>query len=150
MTRDARKDHPRRGGLIEAAVILALLVASVAGVASALSESKDMTDAEGYPPKQTLEASILRGDIAFQHYCSLCHGTQADGRGRAARLYAPKPANLRASRMTDSYKEAIIRRGGKAMGRSQFMPPWGEELTDEQVEDLVHFLRVVAPADAPK
>jgi mono/diheme cytochrome c family protein len=27
------------------------------------------------------------------------------------------------------------------MGRSAFMPPWGDELTDEQIHDVVAFLR---------
>jgi mono/diheme cytochrome c family protein len=34
----------------------------------------------------------------------------------------------------------IVRNGGKAMGRSEFMPPWGEELTDEQINDVVHYI----------
>ena len=27
----------------------------------------------------------------------------------------------------------IVQKGGKALARSEFMPPWGEELTDEQI-----------------
>ncbi len=34
----------------------------------------------------------------------------------------------------------IVRKGGKEMGRSEFMPPWGEELTDEQISDVVHYI----------
>ncbi len=103
-----------------------------------------------YPPKETLEASILRGDIVFHNYCILCHGVNADGQGRAARLYTPKPANLRKSMAPDQYKEMIIRKGGAAIGRSKFMPPWGDELTDEQVSDLVNYLRTIAPPEAAK
>jgi hypothetical protein len=29
------------------------------------------------------------------------------------------------------------------MGRSPFMPPWGQELTDEQVRDVVYYLGVI-------
>lgn len=39
---------------------------------------------------------------------------------------------------------------GKAIGRSAFMPPWGEELTDEQVADALRYLRSIAPVVAPK
>jgi cytochrome c1 len=103
-----------------------------------------------FPSKNSLAGSILRGEIVYQGYCVLCHGVNADGRGRAARMYTPKPANLRESKVPDSYKAMIIRRGGQAVGRSEFMPPWGDELTDEQVTDVVNYLRSIAPADALK
>lgn len=101
-----------------------------------------------YPIKDSFEASVYRGSIAYQNYCVLCHGITAEGNGRAAKMYTPPPFNLRRSMMSDNYKEQIIRKGGKAMGRSEFMPPWAQELTDEQVTDLVNFLRTIAPAEA--
>lgn len=102
-------------------------------------------ESDDFPRKDSPEAAVLRGEIVFRNYCVLCHGVQADGRGRAARIYNPKPANLRESTRPDAYKEAIVRRGGKAMGRSEYMPPWGSELTDEQIADVVQFLRSIAP-----
>jgi len=92
-------------------------------------------------PRDTGDAAVIRGSIVFRTYCVLCHGTAGKGDGRAARMYTPKPANLTVSPFNDKYKEMIIRGGGKSMGRSAFMPPWGEELTEEQIQDLVAFLR---------
>jgi mono/diheme cytochrome c family protein len=89
------------------------------------------------------DLSIHRGGIVFMHYCVTCHGITADGNGRSAKLYNPKPANLVKSDKNDQYKELIVRRGGGAIGRSNFMPPWGEELTNEQVVDVVAFLRSI-------
>ncbi len=97
----------------------------------------------GLPDKNSPEASIYRGGIVFGHYCVLCHGPKADGAGRAAKLYNPKPANLVMSDKNDQYKELIIRQGGKTIGRSEFMPPWGQELSDEQITDVVAYLRSV-------
>ena len=85
----------------------------------------------------------VRGYIVFKTYCVLCHGLHADGNGRAAKSYNPRPSNLRLSDKSDQYKEMIIRNGGAAMGRSLYMPPWGQELTDEQVHDVVYYLSVV-------
>jgi mono/diheme cytochrome c family protein len=85
----------------------------------------------------------VRGYIVFKTNCVLCHGIHAEGDGRAARNYNPRPANLRLSSKNDQYKEMIIRNGGAAMGRSPFMPPWGQELTDEQVRDVVYYLGVI-------
>jgi mono/diheme cytochrome c family protein len=125
------------------AVAAALLFASISSSAAA-GTSEIMKDLYAdYPMKNTPEASIYRGGIVFHHYCALCHGVKADGNGRNARLYDPKPANLVESDKNDAYKELIIRRGGLAIGRSEFMPPWDDELTDEQIADVVTFLRSI-------
>lgn len=92
------------------------------------------------PPKATLEASIQRGQIVYSNYCQLCHGTKGDGNGRTARLYSPRPANLVTATSNADYVELIVRKGGEAIGRSPFMPPWNDELTDEQVRDVVNFV----------
>jgi mono/diheme cytochrome c family protein len=94
-------------------------------------------------PRESREASIFRGGLVFANYCVTCHGVTADGNGRAARLYTPRPANLRTSDKNDQYIELIVRVGGERLGRSDKMPPWGEELTDEQIRDTVAFVRSV-------
>ena len=85
----------------------------------------------------------VRGAIVFKTYCVLCHGPRGDGQGRAAMNYSPPPADLTRSESTDEYKERIIRKGGPALGRSQFMPPWEQELTPEQIQDVVFYLKVI-------
>lgn len=102
------------------------------------------------PIKKTLHASEIRGEIVFSSYCTLCHGITGEGNGRAARLHNPRPANLRKSMVPDIYKEMIIRKGGAGWGRSPDMPSWQEELTEEQILDVVNFLRTIAPADAER
>lgn len=92
-------------------------------------------------PRDSRDAAIFRGALVFGNYCVTCHGIHADGRGRAARLYDPRPANLRLSDKNDAYIGLIVKLGGEAMGRSPFMPPWGAELTEEQMRDLVVYVR---------
>lgn len=94
-------------------------------------------------PQLPADFSDVRGAIVFRTYCALCHGYKADGNGRAARNYSPRPANLVLTTASDDYKRRIIRQGGAALGRSQFMPPWGNELTEEQIEDVVYYLRII-------
>jgi mono/diheme cytochrome c family protein len=89
------------------------------------------------------DASQFRGSLVFFNYCITCHGTNADGNGRAARLYNPRPANLRNSDKNEAYMKLIVSRGGQAMSRSEFMPPWGEELTQEQIGDVVAYLQSI-------
>lgn len=94
-------------------------------------------------PRDSRDAAIFRGGLVYANYCVTCHGINADGNGRAARLHNPRPANLRASDKSDEYIRLIVIRGGESLGRSPKMPPWGEELTDEQVSDIVAFVRSV-------
>ena len=83
------------------------------------------------------------GSAVFQKYCALCHGENADGNGVAAHLHNPRPANLTISPYSDSYKESIVRNGGKALGRAPAMPPWGKELSDAEITSVVAYLRTV-------
>ena len=94
-------------------------------------------------PRSGADAAIFRGGVVFANYCVTCHGINADGNGRAARLHNPRPANLRMSDKNDAYIKLIVTRGGEALGRSPGMPPWGEELTDEQINDVAAFVRSV-------
>jgi cytochrome c oxidase cbb3-type subunit 3 len=87
--------------------------------------------------------TVRRGEVVYKTNCILCHGIQADGRGRAAALFHPPPADLTHSDKDDEYKGAIIRLGGVEMGRSSGMPPWEERLSDIEVRDLVDYLRTI-------
>jgi mono/diheme cytochrome c family protein len=95
-------------------------------------------------PKDSVDAATFRGGLVFANYCVTCHGINADGNGRAARLYSPRPANLRTSDKNDAYFGLIVRMGGAALGRSEFMPSWEAELTNEQIGDLVAYLRSIS------
>lgn len=115
-----------------------LLLALVAAAADA------QQDAQGpLLPRDSVDAAVFRGGLVYANYCVTCHGMNADGNGRAARLHDPRPANLRATDKTDAYMAMIVRMGGEKLGRSPKMPPWGEELTDEQIQDVVAFVRSV-------
>jgi cytochrome c oxidase cbb3-type subunit III len=91
---------------------------------------------------------ISRGDVVFKTNCILCHGVKADGKGRASVLFDPPPANLTRSDKNDEYKKMIITLGGKAMGRSEVMPIWGEQLSEQQIDDVVAYLHTVLVPEA--
>lgn len=125
------------------AALLALLVLLPLAAAAQIRDAYAQVVASTAQPllaRDGSEAARFRGSLVFFNYCVTCHGPNADGQGRAARLYNPKPANLRTSDKNEHYMKAIIRGGGKAMARSEYMPPWGEELTDEQIADVTAYL----------
>ena len=86
---------------------------------------------------------IRRGEIVFKTNCILCHGIKGDGKGRASVLFDPPPANLTLSDKNDEYKKMIITLGGEAMARSPDMPIWGEQLSEQQIDDVVAYLHTL-------
>lgn len=86
---------------------------------------------------------VRRGEAVFKANCILCHGVNADGKGRASKLFNPPPADLTRSNKNDDYKKMIVRFGGAAMGRSEAMPVWGGQLSDQEIDDVVDYLRTV-------
>jgi cytochrome c oxidase cbb3-type subunit 3 len=86
---------------------------------------------------------VSRGDVVYKTNCILCHGVKGDGKGRASVLFDPPPANLTLSDKNDEYKKLIITLGGKAMARSPVMPIWGEQLSEQQIDDVVAYLRTI-------
>ena len=86
---------------------------------------------------------VSRGNVVYKTNCILCHGVKADGKGRASVLFDPPPANLTLSDKNDEYKKMIITLGGAAMARSPAMPIWGEQLSEQQIDDAVAYLRTI-------
>lgn len=93
---------------------------------------------------------IKRGEVVFKTNCILCHGVSGDGKGRASELYNPPPANLTISEKNDDYKRLIITMGGAAMGRSEVMPVWGEQLSADEIDDVVRYLRTILVIPPPQ
>jgi mono/diheme cytochrome c family protein len=125
---------------------LAACAAALSLLAGAAVQAADPTPQGALLPKDSVDAANFRGGLVYANYCVTCHGMNADGNGRAARLYNPKPANLRMSTKNDEYFELIIRKGGASLSRSEFMPAWEAELTGEQIRDLVAYLRSINAA----
>lgn len=115
-------------------IIIALLV-SILVLVSLLYYKLQMT--------AQMETAISRGESIFKTYCVLCHGEKGDGKGRLAIGKTPPPANLTLSVLTDEQKEAIIKNGGESVGRSPFMPPWGEELNRQQIKDVIAYINAI-------
>ncbi len=136
--------RPSRAGLWCASALAAALLGFGTMASWAEADKTHGPNANGaLLPRDSKDAAVFRGGLVYANYCVTCHGINADGNGRAARLHTPRPANLRASDKNDAYIGLIVRKGGETLGRSPGMPPWAEELTDEQIGDVVAFVRSV-------
>ena len=81
--------------------------------------------------------SVARGKQLFLQYCALCHGKQARGDGALAKNLKTRPTNLvqRAGHHSDGDFAWKI-----ANGRGD-MPAFKNQLTENQIWDLVNFIQ---------
>ena len=91
------------------------------------------------------------GEKVFSDYCSRCHGENADGRGKALPMYlkmgARLPSNFNVkffSIRPRQYLTNIVRDGGEKHSLSEYMPPFGDELDSEQINDVVYFIQKIS------
>jgi mono/diheme cytochrome c family protein len=89
-----------------------------------------------------------RGRKIYRENCAPCHGATGKGDGVGAQSLPVRPADhtngkLMASR-SDAFLRDVIANGGSAMGLSAFMPAWKGILKDDQIQDLVDYIRTLA------
>lgn len=105
---------------------------------------------EGAGPAPSASASAANGDAEaktiFEQRCTACHGASGRGDGAAAAQLTPKPRDYtnvdwQKSVKDDDLKKVIIK-GGKAVGKSELMPPNPDLETKPAVVDgLVKIVR---------
>jgi cytochrome c6 len=92
--------------------------------------------------------STAEGQKLYATYCSSCHGDKGRGDGAAGKALPVKPADHTDGKLmssfSDEFLQNIIAKGGAAVGKSAFMPAWGGVLKENQLQDLVIYLRSIA------
>jgi mono/diheme cytochrome c family protein len=92
--------------------------------------------------------SAAEGQKLYMIYCSSCHGDKGQGDGAAGKALPVKPADHTDGKLMNSFSDeflmTIISKGGAAVGKSSFMPAWGGVLKENQLQDLLAYLRSVA------
>ncbi len=88
------------------------------------------------------------GAESYASYCASCHGDGGCGDGPLASTLDPRPAahcdgNVM-NGLEDAYLLQVITDGGPAVGKSSMMAPWGGSLGEQQILDLVAFIRSLA------
>jgi mono/diheme cytochrome c family protein len=88
------------------------------------------------------------GQKLYTTYCASCHGDKGQGDGAAGKALPVKPADHTDGKLMNSFSDEfllnIIAKGGAAVGKSAFMPAWGGVLKENQLQDLVTYVRSIA------
>ena len=88
------------------------------------------------------------GRELYLEKCSLCHGSQGEGwdwSKKVAKPPFPVPDLAKVTpERSDTFLFDVVKDGGEAVGQTRFMPPFGFQLSDQEVWDLVAYMRSLA------
>ena len=89
-------------------------------------------------------SNTSKGREIYLRYCAGCHGE--DGRGEA-KTFRPNVGNLAVKQLmdelSDEYLFTVIQKGGAAVGKNAAMPAWSAQLGDDDIRDVVAFVRTL-------
>jgi cytochrome c oxidase cbb3-type subunit III len=97
-----------------------------------------------------LPAPVAAADLAaaksnFDMFCTKCHGPDGKGNGPAAATLSTKPRDFtdcaRLKSISDETLFTAIKEGGQAVDLSKDMPAWKDGMEDDEIHDLVAFVR---------
>ena len=91
--------------------------------------------------------NIEAGGKLYQARCAPCHGPDGKAMTPTAQALNPKPRDhtdgAYMNQLSNEHLAKVIKNGGPAVGKSQIMPPHAD-LNDQQIEDMVAFVRTLA------
>ena len=102
------------------------------------------------------KADPKAGKAKYDSLCGGCHGTSGKGDGPAATGLNPKPQDHTNGKYMNSQTDKtlfdIIKGGGAGLKKSPLMPAWGNTLKDEDIWNLIAYIRSLAqpPYKPPK
>jgi mono/diheme cytochrome c family protein len=90
----------------------------------------------------------------FYTYCIACHGWTLQGDGPSAYSIEPRPRILTKgsymNKKTNLELFAVIKGGGEMVDLSESMPSWGNYLQDQDIWNVVAWIRAMADVKPPK
>jgi mono/diheme cytochrome c family protein len=94
------------------------------------------------------DEEIAAGHAVYQRACAVCHGESGRGDGPSAGSFATKPSDLTDGRLMnplpDEFLTSIVLDGGPAEGLTPGMPPFRGHLSEQQVRQVVAYVRTLA------
>jgi mono/diheme cytochrome c family protein len=95
-------------------------------------------------------ADLEQGKRLYKENCTPCHGDLGKGDGAGAKALPVRPADhtnaALMSKRPDTFLRDVITKGGAAMGLSPFMPSWQGLFKDNEIQDLVSYVRSLSAA----
>ena len=116
--------------------VAALGVASWLGAAAGALAQEDV--------ERFTDGDAAHGAALYKRFCRGCHGE--DGRG-GAHTFMPHIGNLTKKDyiefIPDGFLFTVIAEGGVAVGKSGYMPAWRGTLSEQDIKDVIAFVRTL-------
>lgn len=94
------------------------------------------------------------GKTYYYSYCIACHGWLMHGDGPSASELNPRPRTLTRGEYMQKKSNlelfTVIKGGGEAVSLSSSMPNWGNVLQDQDIWDIIAFIRAMQDVPPPK
>ena len=103
------------------------------------------------PARGASGGDVKAGEEQYEKLCAVCHGPTGKGDGQGLRGIPVHPKSFSDAaalrNVTDQALFDTIQKGGAATGKSPIMPPFGDQIKEGQIRDLVAYIRsLAAPA----
>ena len=85
------------------------------------------------------------GKATYSQNCLVCHGVKGKGNGPSGRALDPKPTDFTSAVPNDDEWFKATKLGTKAIGKSNNMEGFGSKLTDQQIKDVLTYVKTFKP-----
>lgn len=96
-------------------------------------------------PGYAADEQFARAARLYNTYCVQCHGINKNGKGINSKDMSVQPRDHSDPHgmgdIPDDELYKAIREGGLAVNKSVLMPAWGGVLSDEEIKEMVAYLR---------
>jgi len=96
----------------------------------------------------TIAADAQAGKALYDEHCLKCHGEKGKGDGATAKKLKMKMADYsnaaEMAKFSDTDLAKIAAEGGGAVGKSKLMPGYKAKLNEQQIADVVAYIRTFA------
>jgi mono/diheme cytochrome c family protein len=95
-----------------------------------------------------LDFDQAQGKRVFYQQCVWCHADSTPAGPSNRSNVTPDPPLMNDGAVLNGESDAALRKiislGGSAVGKSAMMPPYGLSLSQEEINDLIKYMRVIA------
>lgn len=96
---------------------------------------------------QSVKGNPKNGQLIYEQHCLRCHGMSLEGNGPDSHFLIVAPANLQAPRSRAKTDWELLLAISQGVAFSP-MHGWRERLTQDQIVDVLSYIRLMAPFDA--
>jgi len=96
---------------------------------------------------QGITGDPKNGQLIYEQHCLRCHGPKLDGDGPDGKFLIVAPANLQSLRSRGKTDWELLLAITQGVAFSP-MHGWRDRLTQQQIVDILSYIRMMAPFDA--